>query len=422
MFIANRKDGSIISLVEKNWRREELQADRENQSYYCPQCNEPLILKLGNQQTWHFAHYPKSSCVLSQTGETESHIKGKKLIIKWLIDHGYAPKIEYYIKEIKQRPDILVTIRGKTYVFEIQQSFISQEEYEKRNETYIKYGFEPIWIGIIRNLEKNYRPSYTTSMLDHFLIRSSPISHSIYLDVETPAWYILQHFRYITYRNAMVFRTNSSLSITPNQLFQLNGFHSSLTLENYTSLYFSKWEKEVRKKRLKMYLSMNTLERYMSKLFQQFQLNLNYFPALAVLPLEKNFNFLSPPEWWQSWLIINFINKTPIGETLQISKVIKSLYFQVELRNFQMRPLLVHPKTLVREAILDYFNALICFHVVVKTHPGVYLIKNHINICKQLDTLCTDDSYVQKIYREGWMKKLNNCHKMNNENFYCIED
>ncbi|MDQ0255393.1 competence CoiA-like predicted nuclease [Evansella vedderi] len=404
MFTANRCDGSSMSLYEKKWTRKELERDRREYQYSCPECKEKVILRLGYEQAWHFAHHANSSCRL-QKGETEDHRKGKRLIVEWLKKYNYEPQVEHYLKEIKQRPDIFVIIDGKKYVFEIQRASIMEESFQKRHENYCKLNIEPIWIGIYSSINQIDKYTYSTRQLDHLLLRSAPYLHSIYLAVEDPSWYFFTHFHYLSRQKTMALPIKTEFHLPPKELLNFK-VKFPMNCDNFHNLFFSKWLRELRQKRQKVYLKVTPTERKMLRVFQKFHLNLNYFPALGSLPLRKNYHFLTPPQWWQSWLIIEKINKGSLGERFSVSNITNALYQMLLSNYFHVRPINLHPKDLIREAVVEYFDALCLFQVLEKELNGIYKVKNHINIHKQLDTLCLDDVYVIEKWKGEWSREL----------------
>lgn len=55
---------------------------KENQTYFCPDCGERLIRKVGKVKIPHFAHFSHSNCVGLSEGETPEHLELKALFLK----------------------------------------------------------------------------------------------------------------------------------------------------------------------------------------------------------------------------------------------------------------------------------------------------------------------------------------------------
>ncbi|MCT8140391.1 hypothetical protein H1D32_23445 [Anaerobacillus sp. CMMVII] len=108
MLVAQNEEGKFLSLSSLNLQKEELLELRQRKKFFCPVCYEEVIIKLGTKQAWHFAHKRKLSCIDEMEGETTYHIEGKKLLFNWLKNQELDVELEPYLKEVKQRPDLLV--------------------------------------------------------------------------------------------------------------------------------------------------------------------------------------------------------------------------------------------------------------------------------------------------------------------------
>lgn len=412
MFVALKADDSLISLLSKNWTREELEEERECHTFFCPECRGRLTLKLGRYQVWHFAHSPNSRCSMSSLGETEEHRRGKWLLFSWLKDNGFKPNIEHYLPPIKQRPDIHVQIDHRSYAFELQRSALPEEVFIRRNEVYMNHGIEPVWIGAASALTRLGSWQFAPRHLDRLLLRPSAKPHAIYLLNEAKAFLLLSHFYTINGKRMMAFPMKVPLSVySPQQLV-----HNALPLpeaklselRKYKEIYLLKWLTETKNKRLRRYRSLTATERMMLRLLQQHRCSLNYFPALGNLPLSTNFYFRTAPQWWQSWIIMEVINKIPLYDTLRLTLLTNRLSALVDKGVFHLLPSYhLHKKQLIRAAAAEYLDCLCLFHAVKKQYAGVYQIVKHIHIEKQLDILCMDDHFVQKKITDDWNARGN---------------
>ncbi|OIU72503.1 competence protein CoiA [Rossellomorea aquimaris] len=127
--------------------KEELLALKKgSKSFTCPHCSSPLILKIGNIKIPHFAHTSKLSCLIAAKKETPAHIWSKALLYDRLSEVFRDVKLEYYIKELQQIPDLLITVQGKRVAIEIQCSTIPLSEIKERTEGYRRENIHPLWI------------------------------------------------------------------------------------------------------------------------------------------------------------------------------------------------------------------------------------------------------------------------------------
>lgn len=115
----------------------------------CPVCKEQLQYCNGDFKIAYFRHLKNSNCIGNKFNEpeTEEHIFGKKIIYNWLKNKKDITnlKLEGWIEETKQRPDIYFEHKDKRYVIEYQCSPISTE-YNKRHELYKLANINDIWI------------------------------------------------------------------------------------------------------------------------------------------------------------------------------------------------------------------------------------------------------------------------------------
>ncbi|MGG0763171.1 competence protein CoiA [Bacillus paramycoides] len=119
----------------------------------CPNCKNMVIYKKGKIMRAHFAHTSSECVVTNYEPETDSHIKGKEILFKWLKDNYPSAEIQYevYIPETKQIADVFVVhkkeeLKGVRWAFEFQHSPISSSDWEKRNALYQSENIQDFWI------------------------------------------------------------------------------------------------------------------------------------------------------------------------------------------------------------------------------------------------------------------------------------
>lgn len=129
------------------YTRKALQRYRRQMKFYCPQCLEQVQLKIGNYNIPHFAHFTKNQCSqLFAEGESKIHLQGKVQLYEWLQKHGHQVKLEPYLKEVSQRPDLLVTLDKEQFAVEFQCSTISHEKWHQRTMGYERNDIQAIWL------------------------------------------------------------------------------------------------------------------------------------------------------------------------------------------------------------------------------------------------------------------------------------
>lgn len=140
MLSVETKLGERISVLD--YSKNELEEMRRR-TFYCPGCHHAVRLKNGPILSAHFAHISGEICQSFSEGETEEHLKGKKLIAEWCERSSIPYELEAYLPELKQRPDVLI---NEKLAIEFQCSPLSLERFKERTEGYLVNGYEVIWL------------------------------------------------------------------------------------------------------------------------------------------------------------------------------------------------------------------------------------------------------------------------------------
>ena len=112
----------------------------ENRNYYCCHCDQLVQLILTDTRKY-FRHTNKTA---NNINERLIHRKGKQLIIEELQKYNFESlESEYYLPEIKQRPDILI---NQKLIVEYQCAKIDENILSDRVDGYRKVGLRSIWI------------------------------------------------------------------------------------------------------------------------------------------------------------------------------------------------------------------------------------------------------------------------------------
>lgn len=149
MLVALTANGEYF-ICSSDMSRQQLKEQRACQSFFCPQCKEPVKLKVGEMKVPHFAHLAKNHCErMFSEGESAQHLQGKEQLYKLFQRLQLQVELESYIQELAQRPDLLVTDkRGRQFAIEFQCSVISPERLRERTNGYLSRNITPIWIFI----------------------------------------------------------------------------------------------------------------------------------------------------------------------------------------------------------------------------------------------------------------------------------
>ncbi len=114
--------------------------------YFCPLCNEELVIKNGNVRLKHFSHKIKSDCIDFDNDMSEWHrnwqkkfpIKNREVVLKVDEDNPFAE----HLLRTTHRADVLCF----GYAIEFQNSPISSKDFDDRNYFYHLLRKKVIWI------------------------------------------------------------------------------------------------------------------------------------------------------------------------------------------------------------------------------------------------------------------------------------
>lgn len=148
MFILTAyKDGVVYFTITRNLSKEQLLFLRNTSQFSCPQCGNPLRLKIGKVVTPHFAHIVLTDCLTSfSERESPTHLLGKQQLAEFFTRVGYKVSVEAYLPKISQRPDLLVSNLHQMIAIEFQCSVIPIDDILSRNQGYIKGSIQILWI------------------------------------------------------------------------------------------------------------------------------------------------------------------------------------------------------------------------------------------------------------------------------------
>ena len=142
---------------------------RNNETFHCPQCKEHLLLKVGDIVIPHFSHKQQTNCRNSfSEGESPTHLLGKTHLYELFTHHQLPTEMEPYLPDIKQRPDLLVTIHHQQIPIEFQCSTIPVSLIEARNAGYETLDMRPIWILLTPTNIQTSTASVVTTRIPHF--------------------------------------------------------------------------------------------------------------------------------------------------------------------------------------------------------------------------------------------------------------
>lgn len=140
MLGAKDQQGNLFFLGQSN--KSEYK-EMKKQAWYCPACEEEVILKSGAIKQAHFAHRSLENCSVFSENESEEHLSGKLFFAEWCNYYQIPYEIEAYLPELNQRPDVLI---DGQYAIEFQCSSLSIERFCERTQMYQEHGYHVIWV------------------------------------------------------------------------------------------------------------------------------------------------------------------------------------------------------------------------------------------------------------------------------------
>ncbi|MBE1557157.1 competence protein CoiA [Filibacter limicola] len=175
------ENGKLIVLT-RELQREQLKEWRKTTSYFCPQCNVPVYLKVGDITIPHFAHQKDVSCAsFFSEGETKEHLQGKQQLFAFLSEHVEKVELEPFIKMLSQRPDLLVTNGSNSIPIEFQCSTVPVSLIKSRSAGYWSIGMNPIWIlhtpAKFKTLPEGVGIFHFSKFHESFFIHTIPEGH-----------------------------------------------------------------------------------------------------------------------------------------------------------------------------------------------------------------------------------------------------
>lgn len=372
-------NGKLFCLAD-GFSEVDLKRLRRQEQFYCPQCSEKLILRVGSKRMAHFAHERGSLCSLSHyERESEYHIRGKLHLYQWLKSQGLNPQLELFLKEINQRTDIAVTLGDINYCLEFQCSTIPEELFLKRTKMYLDYSYQPIWILAGQSIRRVADDRLKLSSFDYLFTRKgSPTKWFIpaYCPI-TKQLILIKNIQPTSSRNAI-----AQFSIIPLQKAQINEI---LTPKIDSSISVTRWKQQIDK--MKMNVMMRpTLQqrRFLNELYVN-HLNLQLLPPMIGIPVEHGIFIETPPFIWQSYIIMDVLMKKKVGDLFSFKQVL--LFF---LKRYRNRDIALRKLPLVGECDLqllvrEYLEVLTRFGLLQKVDDKHYRIKEILKKAKNMD-------------------------------------
>jgi hypothetical protein len=138
---------TIINSFDGTYDKHKLKQWSDKNLLKCPVCNGNYEYCHGEVVSPYFRHKDKDCTGYYSESETDEHKKGKIALFNWIKNKDDVSncKLEAWIPETKQRPDIYFEYKKERFVIEFQCTPIATE-YLKRRELYKLAGIKDIWV------------------------------------------------------------------------------------------------------------------------------------------------------------------------------------------------------------------------------------------------------------------------------------
>jgi hypothetical protein len=333
--IINCFDGKYDKYTLKKWD--------EEKRLICPDCGKLYEYCHGEVISPYFRHKEKSKeCdEIFNEPETEEHIKGKQILYTWLLglqDKGIVSdvKLEAYIPETRQRPDLYFIHNDKKFVLEYQCSPIATEYFE-RHRLYELAGIHDIWIlGTDKYIEKSeFKKSFNKKVIEK--------NTDFYLDAEYKIFILNDTYKLnieLNYANKRIYHyyhKDKRKSIYSKLLsFEFDGYinrymigingiefrDGRFLLTDEALNYLKEYHEEKMKEELKLKQINKECESFLEKIFVHFKdrydTKLNRMSLKYGFKCNKHYYKLDNIEKYPiiDFCKINYINNQPVSDLI----------------------------------------------------------------------------------------------------------
>lgn len=385
MFVALRENGEYISLVEK-WERSDLLKLRDHETFRCPACQSKVQLKAGMKKTHHFAHLKGAECTIKTEPESEYHLEGKRQLYQWFEAQGYDVKLEPFLPEISQRPDLLVTTQNSRYAIEYQCSQIDYPLFKKRSDSYNKEGIMPIWILGAKWFKRT--SAYSVRLSPFQWLFATSFNQAIQPSI---LYYCPDTSTFVKLSNLHPFTTGEAFCSIQFGREKEMSFSRLLASTNQTFTLQHLWSGKKQKWRASYSVYSSThLASFLTTLYQN-RIPPAHLPAEAGLPVQTGYWFHTPPMIWQMWILLDLLLQLRKGDTFFFSKVMEVISKRIATKDIMIRqlPLVFH--TQYSLAVEEYLGVLVSTGKLKKITKSKYEKIGTFKIPTNLDGACKMD-------------------------------
>jgi competence protein CoiA len=375
LLTAQTKNGRNICLGF-NYKKESLLELRSNEDLFCPICGEKVLLKLGDQRIFHFAHKQGGACRDFYENESVYHMEGKRQLYQWLMKQKIPTVLEYYDREIQQRPDIMFQYNGKKYALEYQCSSIPERIFAKRTKTYLQYGYIPIWIIANSQMHIKKKNIVALSNFQYFFLRTTS-SGKFYIPSYCPEHNQFHFFESITpYSIKNAFANHS--------IYPLNNMDIQDLLEPKirSPINLASWNREIDNYNLNWALHPSHQNQSFFREIYNNNLNLFLLPPEIGLPIPHSALIQTSPIIWQTYLYLDVIAAKRTNELITLQEINFHFKKRQNRQEIVLRKLPQLEQNNPLAAIIEYLSLLEQLGIITRTDETTFQLNQTINIPK----------------------------------------
>lgn len=369
MFIAKRESGEKIHLLDYH-NEELLHRMRKRESFFCIACGKEVLMRLGKQKKWHFAHKKMDACLAFYEAESIYHMHGKELLYRWLKRQNFHAEIEHYLPEIQQRPDIFIERAERKIAIEYQCANLSIEQLYKRTHSYWRAGIQVVWIIGGNQLKKHSAYWMKFSSLMAFSLQSYPQPLLIFFCSKQKSFM------------KCTFITSFSTSVSFSHIIYLPTETTTFEML-FSSVPFQKEILEREWKKRKDYFRKNALpiwnynHKSLLRLLYQCKCIPANFPSEIGVPLPSSFAFQTNLFIWQAFIYMKYIGELAVGDCIPLE------YVCSYIKKYTKRRMLPYfSQNIWKVAVTEYMTFLCYVGVLQKVGTYKYRKKKRIVMLK----------------------------------------
>ncbi|MBM7840369.1 competence CoiA-like predicted nuclease [Alkalihalobacillus xiaoxiensis] len=352
---AMKANKTIVTFLEERGESE-WREWRDNEKFYCIDCQAEVLLRLGNKRKWHFAHKKKTVCKGSHNGETEKHQKGKTDLYHFF-QKDHIVELESYIPLTKQRPDILIKDKQMLAV-EYQCATIETATIFDRNTRYQSAGINAIWILGGNRLKRQSTYLFKLHGFEwHALQTYKNESYLIYYDSEDKLFCTLRHITAL----------QSDLILA--HLIERPIAQASFSILHKPEPLNASFHQAYKQYRIKTVVNILLSNRKFQ--FYLYKQNRRELPLLSGWPIPAQKYIQLSPFIWQSFFLLQFLQHIPLTQSISFNSIRSGLVTVMSKQLHPIKPFCSYQKV-INQAAKQYLDLLCTFQIFKRQDNQTY--------------------------------------------------